>query len=185
MIPGVAWPVFRPLGVQASQDTDERPLGLPQTLQAFLQGAFPCGQRARTPDAKLRGPASGASLVALTAAEGPELESRLPSAYQQQAVTREDLGRATWTLMHTLAAQYPEQPSRQQQKDVRSLVSAMFLSPKLRTAGQRQLPDLDCDQVDALTRIYPCGDCAEHFGEIVKCATLPLLCLILEIVGTF
>ncbi len=37
-------------------------------------------------------------------------------------VTREELGRATWTLLHTLAAQFPEQPSRQQRKDANQLV---------------------------------------------------------------
>jgi hypothetical protein len=58
-------------------------------------------------------------------------------------VTREELGRASWVFLHTLAAQFPERPTKQQQRDARSLV-------------------------DALTRIYPCGDCAKHFSAIVK-----------------
>jgi len=58
-------------------------------------------------------------------------------------VTREELGRASWVFLHTLAAQFPERPSRQQQRDARNLV-------------------------DALTRIYPCADCAKHFADIVK-----------------
>lgn len=58
------------------------------------------------------------------------------------AVSREDLGRSTWLLLHTLAAQFPDDPTRQQQKDVRNLI-------------------------DALTRVYPCGECARHFGDIV------------------
>ena len=37
-------------------------------------------------------------------------------------VSREEVGRATWTFLHTLAAQYPERPTRQQQRDVRNLV---------------------------------------------------------------
>uniref|UniRef100_A0A7N2MXV1 Sulfhydryl oxidase n=1 Tax=Quercus lobata TaxID=97700 RepID=A0A7N2MXV1_QUELO len=37
-------------------------------------------------------------------------------------VTKEDLGRATWTFLHTLAAQYPDNPTRQQKKDVKELV---------------------------------------------------------------
>lgn len=37
-------------------------------------------------------------------------------------MSREELGRATWALLHTLAAQWPQQPTRQQQKDVESLV---------------------------------------------------------------
>ena len=41
---------------------------------------------------------------------------------QQNGVTKEELGRATWTFLHTLAAQWPQQPTRQQQKDVAALV---------------------------------------------------------------
>jgi hypothetical protein len=39
-------------------------------------------------------------------------------------VSREELGRATWTLLHTLAAQYPEKPTRQQRRDAKRLVTA-------------------------------------------------------------
>jgi Erv1 / Alr family len=59
-------------------------------------------------------------------------------------VTKEELGRATWTFLHTLAAQYPEHPTRRQKRDAIALV-------------------------DALTRIYPCAECAEHFAELVRC----------------
>lgn len=37
-------------------------------------------------------------------------------------VSREDVGRATWTFLHTLAAQYPERPTRQQRRDAHDLV---------------------------------------------------------------
>lgn len=60
-----------------------------------------------------------------------------------QPVTKEELGRSTWVFLHTLAAQFPEHPSRQQQRDARQLI-------------------------DSLTRIYPCADCAQHFQEIVR-----------------
>lgn len=46
------------------------------------------------------------------------------SAGSSSAVTREEVGRATWTFLHTLAAQYPEKPTRQQQRDARNLVRA-------------------------------------------------------------
>lgn len=58
-------------------------------------------------------------------------------------VSREELGRSTWVLLHTLAAQLPDKPTRQQQRDVRTLI-------------------------DVLTRIYPCGDCASHWSHIVR-----------------
>mmetsp|Transcript_14765 Transcript_14765/g.44610 ORF Transcript_14765/g.44610 Transcript_14765/m.44610 type:complete len:178 (+) Transcript_14765:270-803(+) len=58
-------------------------------------------------------------------------------------MSKEELGRSTWTFLHSLAAQWPERPSKQQKKDAHSLV-------------------------DVLTRIYPCAACAQHFGELVK-----------------
>lgn len=57
-------------------------------------------------------------------------------------VTKEDIGRATWLFLHTLAAQYPENPTRQQRKDAKTLM-------------------------DVLTRMYPCGECARHFKQVV------------------
>lgn len=58
-------------------------------------------------------------------------------------VDREVLGRSTWTLLHTLAAQFPEHPTKQQKKDAKTLI-------------------------DVLTRIYPCGECARHFQKLVR-----------------
>ncbi|KAK5770553.1 FAD-linked sulfhydryl oxidase ERV1 -like protein [Gossypium arboreum] len=58
-------------------------------------------------------------------------------------VTKEELGRATWTFLHTLAAQYPERPTRQQTKDVKQLMSI-------------------------LSRMYPCNECAGHFEEVLR-----------------
>jgi len=57
--------------------------------------------------------------------------------------TKEEVGRATWTLLHTLAAQYPEHPTSRQKRDARNLI-------------------------DIMTRMYPCGECAEHFSHVVK-----------------
>lgn len=37
-------------------------------------------------------------------------------------VSKEEIGRATWTFLHTLAAQYPNHPTRQQKRDARNLV---------------------------------------------------------------
>lgn len=69
------------------------------------------------------------------------LMSPLPGMHG--AVSKEDLGRATWTLLHTLAAQLPERPSRQQQRDVRQFIQLF-------------------------SRVYPCGDCSRHFQQIIK-----------------
>ena len=59
------------------------------------------------------------------------------------ATSKEDVGRATWTFLHTLAAQYPDKPSFQQKRDAKQLI-------------------------DILTRMYPCGECAEHFTQVVR-----------------
>ncbi|CAM6084702.1 unnamed protein product [Calypogeia fissa] len=59
------------------------------------------------------------------------------------AVSKEDLGRATWTFLHTLAAQFPEHPTKQQQRDAKDLMGI-------------------------LSRIYPCKECADHFKDVLK-----------------
>ncbi|KAJ9552045.1 hypothetical protein OSB04_016090 [Centaurea solstitialis] len=66
-----------------------------------------------------------------------------PTEKQVGPVTREQLGRATWTFIHTLGAQYPEKPTRQQKKDVKELMAI-------------------------LSRIYPCKECADHFKEVLR-----------------
>eukprot|EP00252_Welwitschia_mirabilis_P016374 TRINITY_DN3611_c0_g1_i1.p1 TRINITY_DN3611_c0_g1~~TRINITY_DN3611_c0_g1_i1.p1 ORF type:complete len:198 (+),score=37.44 TRINITY_DN3611_c0_g1_i1:256-849(+) len=60
-----------------------------------------------------------------------------------KSALKEQLGRSTWTLLHTLAAQFPEKPTRQQKRDVRELMTI-------------------------LSRIYPCKECADHLKEILK-----------------
>ncbi|KAK9077214.1 hypothetical protein SSX86_005550 [Deinandra increscens subsp. villosa] len=65
------------------------------------------------------------------------------NAKQAGPVSREELGRATWTFIHTLGAQYPEKPTRQQKKDVKELMAI-------------------------ISRIYPCKECADHFKEVLR-----------------
>lgn len=49
---------------------------------------------------------------------------------------KDELGRSTWNLLHTMAATYPEQPSEQQKQDVKSFFNI-------------------------LSRTYPCDVCAK------------------------
>lgn len=58
-------------------------------------------------------------------------------------VSREDVGRATWLFLHTLAAQYPERPTGQQKRDARELMNI-------------------------LSRLYPCAECASHFKQVIR-----------------
>ncbi|KAJ1912414.1 Flavin-linked sulfhydryl oxidase of the mitochondrial IMS [Tieghemiomyces parasiticus] len=55
----------------------------------------------------------------------------------------EQLGRSTWTFLHTMAAYYPDQPNPQQQGDMRSLLANF-------------------------SKFYPCGYCASHLREEMK-----------------
>ncbi|KAK0386939.1 hypothetical protein NLU13_5252 [Sarocladium strictum] len=54
----------------------------------------------------------------------------------------ETLGRSSWTLLHSIAAQYPEQPSRTQQNDLLGFVHLF-------------------------AKLYPCWTCAEDFQKYV------------------
>lgn len=56
---------------------------------------------------------------------------------------RAEVGRAGWKMIHTILAQYPEEPS----DDDRITLSTYL---KL------------------LSRVYPCRECAEHFQELLK-----------------
>jgi len=83
-------------------------------------------------------------LFALSKRPTPSLQSKLQA--QQQPLQQpahcppdvEVLGRATWTFLHTMAANYPENPSTQQQREVSSFIKT-------------------------LGRFYPCWHCADDF----------------------
>ena len=65
--------------------------------------------------------AEPATAQALSVSTADSRRQQKPQA-APELVTREQLGRSTWVLLHTLAAQYPERPSKQQRKDVATLV---------------------------------------------------------------
>lgn len=51
-----------------------------------------------------------------------------------------ELGRSTWTFLHTMSAYYPDRPSAQQQSDMRSFLQLF-------------------------SQFYPCGYCASHLRD--------------------
>ncbi|WEW56786.1 flavin-linked sulfhydryl oxidase [Emydomyces testavorans] len=54
-----------------------------------------------------------------------------------------ELGRASWRLLHTMMARFPERPSTEEQDALRSYIYLF-------------------------ARLYPCGECAEHFQHHLK-----------------
>ncbi|KAI8352619.1 ERV/ALR sulfhydryl oxidase domain-containing protein [Mortierella sp. GBAus27b] len=59
------------------------------------------------------------------------------------ATAKAELGRATWKLIHTMASRYPLEPK----PDERAAVKQWIV---------------------LLSRLYPCGECAEHFQKLLK-----------------
>ena len=55
----------------------------------------------------------------------------------------EQLGRATWTFLHTTAAYYPTKPTSSQRRSMLGLLHS-------------------------LPTLYPCSHCASHFGDRMK-----------------
>lgn len=74
-----------------------------------------------------------------------------PHQHPGQAISRKlgnetlkaELGRASWMLFHTMMAQFPNEPSIEEQVALESYVHLF-------------------------QRLYPCGECAEHFRGILE-----------------
>jgi FAD-linked sulfhydryl oxidase len=71
-----------------------------------------------------------------------EIPTELPHR-EECPVDREELGKGTWDLLHTLAAYYPETPSPSQESYASVLISS-------------------------LSQLYPCHICAEDFQVYVQ-----------------
>jgi FAD-linked sulfhydryl oxidase len=59
------------------------------------------------------------------------------------ATAKAELGRAAWKLFHTMMARFPEKPTDDEKSALKSYIHLF-------------------------QRLYPCGECAGHFGEILK-----------------
>ncbi|XP_074585565.1 FAD-linked sulfhydryl oxidase ERV1 isoform X2 [Curcuma longa] len=83
--------------------------------------------------------------------EGSELFRPKKEAKAAGPLTKEELGRATWTLLHSIAAQYPDHPTRQQKHDAKELMAI-------------------------ISRLYPCKECADHFKEVLNLGKVTFPC---------
>lgn len=91
-----------------------------------------------------------AAATAVTAAPASASEPAADSAADQYAclaymhsecpLNRRELGRASWAYLHTLAAYYPDKPTKAQQDDMRQYITAY-------------------------ARWYPCGYCADRTSD--------------------
>jgi len=66
-----------------------------------------------------------------------------PEDYKACPPDATELGRSTWTLLHTMSAYYPDRPSPSQQSDMSNFLSLF-------------------------SRLYPCSYCASHLREEMK-----------------
>lgn len=80
-----------------------------------------------------------------TSASSSEKKDRLSDVKTQSEcpVDSEEMGRATWTYLHTMAAYYPDSPTTDEQKNMKKFLNIF-------------------------SRFYPCDYCAEHMREWLK-----------------
>lgn len=64
---------------------------------------------------------------------------------KQCPLDREELGNATWKLLHTIAANYPDHPTPADAHSVATFITS-------------------------LSQLYPCSYCAKDFREAIKSA---------------
>lgn len=67
----------------------------------------------------------------------------IPPEYMGCPLDRNELGRSSWDLLHSIAANYPEHPTEQQMNQMRALIEAISI-------------------------FYPCIHCAVDFQKSIK-----------------
>ncbi|RYC55528.1 hypothetical protein CHU98_g10680 [Xylaria longipes] len=61
----------------------------------------------------------------------------------ENATAKAELGRASWKLFHTMMARFPEKPTEEDSLALKTYIKLF-------------------------ARLYPCGDCASHFQQLLK-----------------
>lgn len=73
---------------------------------------------------------------------GPSLTGHAIAPKLGNATVKAELGRAAWKVLHTTFARFPEKPTEDEKEALRAYVHLF-------------------------QRLYPCGECAQHFGKVL------------------
>ncbi|ATY61382.1 FAD-linked sulfhydryl oxidase ERV2 [Cordyceps militaris] len=97
------------------------------------------GQTGKDAAAPSATPSAGFSidLDSLPALDGDSIAPKL-----ENATLKAELGRATWRFLHTMAARFPDKPTKEERTTFETFIQLF-------------------------SRLYPCGDCARHFRGIL------------------
>ncbi|MBE7181399.1 MAG: ERV1/ALR-related protein [Terriglobus roseus] len=96
---------------------------------------------ARSPAGSAAG--GGSDLTAQDIADAMSLDATPIAPKLGNETAKAELGRAAWKLFHTTLARFPERPAASDQAALRAYVHLF-------------------------QKLYPCGECAEHFGRLLK-----------------
>ncbi|KAI6107294.1 FAD-dependent thiol oxidase [Pisolithus croceorrhizus] len=130
------------MGNTSVSDSASRPSQKPPPGMVIGPDGKPCKICTAFRNWKPKG--STASIAAL--ATGADFRSDQGPADSRPAYCPPDveqLGRATWTFLHTTAAYYPDRPTPQQRANMLNLLHSLPV-------------------------LYPCSHCASHLGETLK-----------------
>lgn len=126
-------PEFGPSGKRIIYDKDGKPCKTCNTLLDFRMAS---GKKT-TPSSV---PFAAAAGLATTVSTNTKKEN---DGYKDCPPDSELLGKSTWTLLHSIAATYPEKPTAPEQENLQTFIRSF-------------------------SKLYPCWFCAEDFREYIK-----------------
>lgn len=120
-------------------------------LKGFVDGWRPGGEASiktlDPPAAVLPTPSSSSAIVStVSAAEKPKDTIRVEGVIMPKmgnATAKAALGKSTWHFLHTMTLRFPDKPTPQESDTLRSFFTNF-------------------------AQLYPCGECARHFQQLVK-----------------
>lgn len=130
-------PIYGSDGKKIIYDENGKPCRTCNTLANFRLAKFPGMGGLGGAAGGITGAAGAAAAVA------PPAESADTTEPDDCPPDSEQLGRATWTFLHSVAATYPETPTSEQQQEMKTFISIF-------------------------SKIYPCWYCAAGFQKYIK-----------------